>query len=122
MRALLMATVLLLPGWLGLGYTYHRSANGTRWLHVQRLAPDGPAAKAGLRVQDVVTAIDNKPLRFVDDKAVVAHFKSIKPGQEVRFTVTREGKPQVIKVKAIELPKQYYELWKQNEERAKEKN
>lgn len=110
------------PGWLGLGYTYHRNPDGTGWLHVQRLAPGGPAEKAGLLVQNVITAIDGKPLRFADDKAVIAHFKSIRPGQEVVLTVMQRGKAKPVKVKAIAMPKQYYELWKQNEQRAKEKN
>jgi S1-C subfamily serine protease len=57
------------PGWLGVGYTFHRAAEKGKpsWLHVQRLAPGGPAELAGLRAGDVVTAIDGRPLAFRND-------------------------------------------------------
>ncbi|HEY0142528.1 MAG TPA: PDZ domain-containing protein [Thermoanaerobaculia bacterium] len=110
------------PGWIGLGYTYHRPDPGKPgWLHVQRLAPRGPAESAGLRPQDVITAIDGKPLRFAKDEEVLSFFGSLKVHQQLTFTVVRQQKTLTIKVKAVSLPPEYLPLWKKNAELAKQR-
>ena len=109
------------PGWIGLGYTYHQAVNPSQpgWLHVQRLAPRGPAESAGLKAQDVITAINGRPLRFKSDPDVLAFFAGILPKQELSFTVIRQQKRLTIKVKAIEMPAEYLGLWQKNQELAK---
>jgi S1-C subfamily serine protease len=76
---------------------------------VGRLVPDGPAEHAGLQgpqvnvVQrgayvyrsvdrskaDLITAIDGKPVRTLDD--LLSHVESKKPGDKVTLTLYREG-------------------------------
>lgn len=52
------------------------------------LAPDMPAATAGLQVDDVIVAIDGEP---VDTFAAVAEHIGNKPGQPVALAVERRG-------------------------------
>jgi len=123
--SLLLMTLLLFaaarpaprPGWLGVGYTFHHATEKGKpnWLHVQRLAPGGPAELAGLRVGDVVTAIDGKPLTFRDDGDALAYFRHIRPAVALRFLVTRRGSSQVVRVTPVPMPDEYYPLWLQNE-------
>ncbi|MFZ5481570.1 MAG: S1C family serine protease [Myxococcota bacterium] len=64
---------------------------------VEAVAPEGGAAKAGLRPGDMITAIDGKAIADNRDllKVVSAHA----PGDEVEVTIVREGKEKKIKVK-----------------------
>ena len=52
-----------------------------------RITPDGPAAKAGLLVDDVITAIDKKPLKNYDD--LLARLLERKPGDKLSLTLLR---------------------------------
>lgn len=109
------------PGWLGLGYTYHLAAETSHpnWLYVQRLAPDGPAERGGLHTQDVITAIDGKPLRFASDREVMDFFAKFRPGQTVTFTVVRPSGKQRLRVVATPMTDEAYALWQQNASKAK---
>jgi sigma-B regulation protein RsbU (phosphoserine phosphatase) len=76
------------------------SALGLRYLHdtgepvlrITEVAPeDGPAASAGLRADDVVTAIDGRPLAAVQPlRGVVVRGR---PGDVARLTIARAGEP-----------------------------
>jgi 2-alkenal reductase len=72
--------------------------------------PDGPADKAGLRGAnkeamvegrqfllggDVITAIDNQPMRSFDDLLIYIALQT-EPGQEVTLTILRDGKTQIV--------------------------
>ena len=48
---------------------------------------DGPAAKAGMKKGDVITAIDGKDVRNIYD--YMARLADLKPGQKVKVTITR---------------------------------
>ena len=58
--------------------------------------PDGPAAKAGLAVNDIITRIGDQPVTSPVDltKAVASH----KPGDKVHLDVIHKGKPAGIDV------------------------
>ena len=60
------------------------------------VSSDSPAAKAGLKAGDVITALDGKAVTKADDltAAVTAHA----PNDKVTVTVTRNGKSQQIDV------------------------
>jgi len=72
-------------------------------VYVGALTANGPAAKAGLKVGDVITAIDGKPTPTIDDLgAVLAAFK---PGQTVSVKFTSQSGPSSsVKVTLGELP------------------
>jgi hypothetical protein len=69
---------------------------------VRELAPDGPAAKAGITVDDVITAIDAKAVGSHGE--MVDHILTKKPGDEVSLKFIHEGTPGEAKVKLGERP------------------
>jgi putative serine protease PepD len=71
---------------------------------VGQVAGGGPAAAAGLRVGDVVTAIDGRAVASAD--ALVTAVDSHKPGDQVTLKVTRGGNTTDIKVKLGTRPNQ----------------
>jgi putative serine protease PepD len=67
--------------------------SGARVVSVQ---PDSPAADAGLRPGDVVTAIDDRPV--TSSTELTAAVRSRTPGDEVRLTVRRDGSTETLQV------------------------
>ena len=99
--AMLLATLAASPqpGWLGFGFTYHTD-KGQHWLFVRRVAEGGPAARAGIEPEDVITAIDGRPLAFKDDLAALAFFQKITAGRKLTLTVIRRQKTRSVAVVA----------------------
>jgi serine protease Do len=59
--------------------------------------PDSPAAQAGLKSGDVITAVDNDSIK--DARALARKIASIAPGSEATLTIDRDGKQQNVAVK-----------------------
>ncbi len=82
---------------------------GVRGVAILEVSADSPAAKAGLRgftrsraglrIGDVITAIDTTPIRSYDD--LYNALDSRKPGQEITLTYQREGQSQSLKVPLV---------------------
>jgi S1-C subfamily serine protease len=69
---------------------------------VQRIAPNGPAAKASIQQGDVITAADGTSISSaVDLLAVLAHKK---PGDSISLTLNRNGSTLTVHVRLGELP------------------
>jgi serine protease Do len=64
--------------------------------YVSSIAPGKPAAKAGLKQGDIVTAIDGKKVDSSDD--LTAEVISHAPGSTVNLDVIRDGKPTNVKI------------------------
>src|SRR5437879_5297027 len=79
------------PGWLGFGFVYHHppTKGQAGWLYVQRVAADGPAAKAGLHVQDLILTLDGKPLMTTDDAGVLDALAFARAGKILHLGVAR---------------------------------
>lgn len=60
------------------------------------VTPNGPAAKAGLKAGDVITAFEGRPM--VDPDALVVAIRSKPVGSTVTLTVLRDGKPRDVKM------------------------
>ncbi len=57
---------------------------------VEQVQPGGPAEKGGVQVEDVITAIDGKPVK--DGSQLVARVADTPIGESVKLTVDRAGK------------------------------
>jgi len=78
-----------------IGVVLGTEADGVR---VNGVTPDGPAARAGLRSGDLITAVNGQKLAKKDPDASLAQARSlldgIKAGQEIRLAWQRDGKTQ----------------------------
>ncbi len=69
---------------------------------VAQVMKGSPADKAGLKVGDIIIALNGRKLEGVRDLQL--SIMKTKPGTEVTLTIIREGKRKEIKVKVGELP------------------
>jgi len=74
---------------LGVGLGDATDANGAAMARVQSLSPDGAAAKAGLKVGDVIVAVGDQ--KTAGSEAVIAAVRTHQPGERVSVTVLRDG-------------------------------
>ncbi len=79
---------------LGVTLEDTNSSNGVDKAVVHTVTAGGPAAKAGIKVGDVITAIDGSTTEGSD--AVIAAIRSHQPGQQVRVTVQRGGSSKTV--------------------------
>src|SRR6201996_130275 len=63
---------------------------------VSVVTPNGPAAKAGIQAQDVITSVDGKSIKNGDE--LVGIISEKQPGSTVRLGVLRGGKPLTLDV------------------------
>lgn len=116
---LLVATVDR-PGYLGFSFTMH-SDSASQWLMVRHVVADGPAARGGLAPQDVITAINGKPLRFRDDLEFLDFLARVRAGQRLRLSVIHNQKKETRIIKAGVMSDEAYERWQLNRDLAKRK-
>lgn len=78
--------------------------SGTKGVAISDVVRDSPAAKAGLKRNDIITRVGN---RDVDSQiALRLNVSQIMPGTEVAVTVLRDGKERTFKVKVGSLGQQ----------------
>jgi len=63
---------------------------------VSTVTPNGPAAKAGIQAQDVITSVDGKTIKNGDE--LVGIISEKQPGSTVRLGILRGGKPLTLDV------------------------
>ncbi len=63
-------------------------------VRIREICQGSPAEKAGLRAQDLIVQVDDRPLRMKGAKALDNLFKLMSPevGREIRLEVLRDGK------------------------------
>lgn len=86
-------------GWLGMAVD---DTLVTGRLVVVEVASDGPAAKAGIRPQDMLLAMNGTPLQTGDELA--ATLAAIAPGQQVKMVVGRDSKIEEVVAQASARP------------------
>ncbi|MGH8112031.1 MAG: Do family serine endopeptidase [Rhodanobacteraceae bacterium] len=70
---------------------------------VREVQPDGPGAKAGLKLGDVITSFDGH--KIYDSQELPPAVAIIPPGTEATVGIVRDGKPMTVKVKIGEMPR-----------------
>jgi putative serine protease PepD len=68
------------------------------------IVPGGPAAKAGLKPGDLITAINGKRISSVNQ--FIGTIATFSPGDTVTLTVKRQGQTKTIKLKLGSQPAQ----------------
>ncbi len=63
---------------------------------VSTVTPNGPASKAGVQAQDVITSVDGKPIKNGDE--LVSIISDKQPGSTVHLGIVRNGKPLTLDV------------------------
>jgi serine protease Do len=76
----------------------------TKGAAVAEVVPDSPAAKAGIKAEDIITSVDGMETANVN--ALRNLVASVEPGKEVDVTVYRDGQEKTLKVKIEEQPKE----------------
>lgn len=90
-------------GWLGVGVSEVTGEKAKefklpaeRGVVLCRVVPDSPAAKAGLKENDVVTEINGQ--RVEGTEQFRRMIREIPPGRSVQFTVWRDGRSQTVRL------------------------
>ncbi len=79
------------------------AVDSARGVLVRSVVRDGPADRAGLRVRDVVVAIDGRPVR--DTTSLLARIAELPPGTATRVELMRDRKLVEVQVTAGKRPK-----------------
>ncbi|MDO9608540.1 MAG: Do family serine endopeptidase [Brevundimonas sp.] len=75
---------------------------GTKGAYVGEVTPDGPAQKAGVQVGDVVIQVNGRDIDGSTElRRLVA---ATEAGQNVRFTILRDGRRQELNIRAAKRP------------------
>lgn len=85
-----MAAKLKTSGWVGIEL---EKDDTTGVMTVQRVIPGSPAEQAGFQVGDVLFALNGIEINDKNETALKAAKKDWKPGQNVSYTLKRDGKP-----------------------------
>ena len=80
-------------------------ADQVRGIIVMGMDPNGPAAKAGFKAQDILIEIDGKPV--TDRRNVLDIVTELRPGTEATMKVLRNGHPETLTVKIGDEPNGY---------------
>jgi putative serine protease PepD len=100
-QAKVVATSLITSGkanhpLLGVALGDATDAGGNPLARVQSLSPGGAAARAGLRVGDIIVAVGDQ--KTAGAEAVIAAVRTHQPGERVSVTVLRDGARKIFTV------------------------
>ena len=93
--------------WLGLSgtdldpWTAKEYGVGTGTL-VRQVEPKSPAARGGVKVQDVVTAVEAAPISSMHELTMLV--RRHEPGDRIELTVVRSGSARTVKVRLDQAP------------------
>jgi len=89
-------------GWMGVTL----DANEKMEMTVKTVAPGSPAEKAGIKVGDMLVAMNGA--RFSDEAAMKKAKGDWKPGQLVTYTVRRDGTESPVEVTLAPMPEEVF--------------
>jgi 2-alkenal reductase len=82
----------------------YKLADNTLGVYVGNVAPGGPAAKAGVQADDIISAVDNQPIHHFEDLLSYL-FSNTVPNQQMTLHILRNGKEMALDVTLGERPK-----------------
>ena len=85
-----MAAKMKSGGWVGIELDKDET---TGVMTIQRVVPGSPAEQAGFQVGDVLLALNGIEINDKNEAALKAAKKDWKPGQNVNYTLKRNGSP-----------------------------
>ncbi|MCQ4161454.1 trypsin-like peptidase domain-containing protein [Roseomonas sp. GC11] len=93
-------------GWLGVAVEDvgdEATAGGRlRGVQIRSVEPNSPAARAGLRPRDIVTALNGEKVET--SRALIRNVAGTPPGQTVRVSLLRDGRPREMAVQVGRRP------------------
>ncbi|MEM1231187.1 MAG: trypsin-like peptidase domain-containing protein [Pseudomonadota bacterium] len=98
----LVETGEVIRGWLGLELGAAPAPGARTGLRVNAVLYDGPAYRAGLRVGDLVQAVDGVPASAA--VPVSRQIADAEPGQRLKLAIERGGETRILEAVAIERP------------------
>ena len=104
----LIATGTVARGYLGVGVDpltpelAEAMGKDAKGMVISTITPDSPAAKAGLKQEDVIVAINDKPVESLEVLRLIIAQTS--PGTKVKIKYVRDGKPAEMEVALSRLP------------------
>ena len=94
-----MAEKLQGRGWSGVEMDYHDGAAAVKAVHAGT-----PADKAGVKVGDVLLAINGVEVNEENHEKLAAFEDQMKPGKSFDYTIGRNGKEKQIKLTLVDMP------------------
>ncbi|HYO74822.1 MAG TPA: PDZ domain-containing protein [Thermoanaerobaculia bacterium] len=107
--------------YLGIEFRWHIDASTDRALHVARVAPNGPAARAGIQPGDLITRVAGVRVDFGDELDFLMFMRKRRAGEQLRLTVVRSGTSTDRVVILGALPAAARARWQQNLRMAEER-
>jgi predicted metalloprotease with PDZ domain len=106
--------------WLGMKFRWIKGDDHRRIQHVERVTPNGPAARAGLRTGDLILTIAGRAVGFGDDLDYLLYLSDRKPGERLKLDIVREGRPLRLVIVVGTMPDAARAAWRSAFERAKQ--
>ena len=100
-------------GAIGIGIEPVESERSPYGLKIRIVADDGPAAEAGLRPGDVIVSVDGRIVgKAAEDHAYFGeHHRDLEVGDEILYTVRRDGEDRIIEMTAGPRPERLTEYF-----------
>ncbi len=99
--------------YFGIDFRWMPGAAQQKFLYVERVVPDGPAARTGLRPGDQITHIGGVPVDFGDELDFLIFIRGRKPNERLVLKLSRAGKPLQVVVTLGTLPEAARAAWEQ---------
>lgn len=96
-----MATKMREGGWVGVELDKNPDGDG---YVVKRVIPESPAQAAGIRAGDVLFALNGVTINDKNEEALKTARAEWKPGQQVNYTIKRDGADKQIKLTLAPMP------------------
>lgn len=74
----------------------------TKGTLIRKVTPRSPAARSGVQVQDVVTAVERSPISTMNELMMLV--RRHEPGDRIDLTVVRSGETKTVRVRLAETP------------------